>query len=174
MTTRTLLILRHAKAMQPTGGMQDFDRPLAPRGREDSTRIGTMMASRGWLPNRVFVSPAKRTAETWTLVSAALGGGPATAFVDQMYNASDALLLRIVRERSDAAASTVLIVAHNPGVEDLAAGLAGPASDQTPLSAATSKFPPGGLARLSFDGEWSALTAGSARLTDFVTPAELG
>lgn len=174
MTTRTLMILRHAKAVQATGGMQDFDRPLAPKGREDSTRIGATMAARGWLPNRVFVSPAKRTSETWSLASAALGGGPATAFVDSMYNASDALLLRIVKERADAAASTVLIVAHNPGVEELAAELAGPASDQAMLSAMTAKFPPGGLARLTFEGEWSALAAGAARLTDFVTPSDLG
>lgn len=67
MTTRTLFLLRHAKASRDDAMLDDFDRPLTERGIEDAALMGQLIADRGWWPARALVSPAMRTRQTWTL-----------------------------------------------------------------------------------------------------------
>ena len=170
---KTLLLLRHAKSSWDEPGLADFDRPLARRGREAAPRIGREMAKRSWLPDRALVSTARRTRQTWELAAAELPGEVPVSFEDSIYEAPAARILAAIRETPETAA-TLVVVGHNPGLEDLAVLLASPDSDREALARIGKKFPTAGLARFPFDGEWTGIGRGGARLTEFMTPRELG
>ncbi|MGE0501286.1 MAG: histidine phosphatase family protein [Rhizobiaceae bacterium] len=172
MTSRTLLLMRHAKAERGTAGQRDFDRSLAERGRADAPRMGREIARRGWLPDLALVSPARRTTETWDLASAAFGAPVGMEFAEAIYDAPVAALVKLARA-APPDVGTLMIVGHNPGMEVLAERLAGPGSADMPLAALEEKFPTGALARLTFDGEWTDVSDGAARLADFIRPADL-
>src|SRR5437773_11617307 len=75
MRTRTLVIVRHAKAQRPAD-LADADRPLTQRGHADAAAAGAWLAARGYRPDLVLCSPSKRTRQTWRGVSVALAGSP--------------------------------------------------------------------------------------------------
>jgi phosphohistidine phosphatase len=170
-STRTLLLLRHAKSSWEAG-VEDFDRPLAPRGRRTAPLIGAEMVRRGWIPEQVVCSPARRARETWDLVAGALGPVPPATFEQGAYLAAPAALLRLVRGVAPEV-GRLLVVGHNPGLQELALLLASPDSG-APLERLRAKLPTAGLAVLELPaGPWSALAAGSARLRAFVAPRDL-
>ena len=68
---RRLILFRHAKAEPRAAGEDDFDRPLAERGREDAALVGQALARQGFAPDAALISPARRTAETWIYARAA-------------------------------------------------------------------------------------------------------
>jgi phosphohistidine phosphatase len=165
-TTRRLTLLRHAKSDWPD--VPDGDRPLAKRGRRDAPVVGRWLRERGYLPDVVVCSPARRTRQTWDLVAAELGGSPSVRFEPRAYAASAMTLLYLVRELS-ATSRTALLIGHNPGVADLATSLAQPPDhDDAPI-----RFPTAAVAILDVPGDWADLSPGQARLLDYTTPAEL-
>jgi len=169
---KQLLLLRHAKSSRDDPSLADFDRPLAPRGRKDAPRMGREIARRRWLPDLAIVSPAARTRETWKRVAAELGARPTVTFPEELYEATAMALLGEVR-RAPARMGTVILVGHNPGMEELAVSLAGEGSVPDALKRRREKFPTAALARFEVDGEWASLDAGTARLTHFLKPADL-
>lgn len=170
-SVRTLLLLRHAKSSRDDPAIEDLDRPLAPRGHRAAPLIGAEMARRGWIPERVLCSPARRARETWALVAEALGPAPVT-YEPGLYLAAPAALLRLVRD-NPAGIGRLLLIGHNPGLQELALLLARPEPGDA-LDRLRAKLPTAGLAVLELpDGAWGALGAGSARLTAFVTPRDL-
>jgi len=169
---KRLLLLRHAKSNWDDPALDDFERPLAPRGRRAAPQMAAALVERGWAPEAALVSPAARTRETWALVAAALPASPEPLFPQALYLASAAVLLGELRA-VPAAVGSLLLLGHNPGLERLAALLAGPGSDPDALAALRSKFPTAGLAVLEVDGEWSALAEGGGRLVAFLTPKTL-
>lgn len=170
---KTLLLLRHAKSSWDDASLADFDRPLAERGRKAAPKIGKQLASRGWLPDRVFVSPAVRTRQTWKLVAAEIPDAPKAKFPKTLYTGSPEELLRQVRKTAEKK-TTLLVIGHNPGLEEFAKRLAGTGSDGKELARLEEKFPTTALARFTFDGGWPELDFGGARLTDFLRPKDLG
>lgn len=156
---RQLVLLRHAKAAVDSDTGQDFDRPLAPRGREDAPVVGKALADAGAEPELVLVSAAKRTRETWELVSAAFPGVEAR-FLDELYDATAETLLHLVEH---AKVARLMIVGHNPGLQELAIRLA---RRNTPLDAAVrAKFPTCAAALYSRKDDLGAL-----KLQEFITP----
>ncbi|MBO4205860.1 SixA phosphatase family protein [Micromonospora echinofusca] len=166
-TERTLVLLRHAKAESPPG-VADAERPLAVRGRADAFAAGAWLADHGYLPTVVICSPAARTRQTWHGVALGLSGGadrpavdvpvggPEVRYEPTAYAASPAELLELVRA-VDRAVSTVLLVAHNPGVS-LLSGLLDPGRvDETGLRTA-------GLAVHRVRAAWADLGPGAAPL----------
>lgn len=170
---RQLLLLRHAKSSWDDASLADFDRPLAARGRDSAPLVGRELAKRGWLPELALVSPAARTRETWDLVAAELKEKPAAHFPKPLYEASAQTLLAQVRRASEST-RVLLLVGHNPGLEDFARQLAGNNSDEKALARLSQKFPTAALARFKFDGPWAELDAGAARLSHFLRPKDLG
>ncbi|QOF72581.1 histidine phosphatase family protein [Aminobacter sp. SR38] len=171
--TRHLVLLRHAKSSWDDEALADFDRPLAPRGLKAAPRMGAEILRRGWLPELVYVSPAMRTRQTFELASAEWPAPlPPAHFHDSIYGALASDLFALAAAAPDGIAS-LLIVGHNPGLELFAARLAGPGSNAEALRSLEQKFPSGALARFAFEGDWSGLRAGSARLTDCLRPREL-
>jgi phosphohistidine phosphatase len=168
---RRLLLLRHAKAVAPAGG-RDAERQLAPRGREAAPQMAAYMAREHLIPDLALVSPARRTRETWDLVRPALGDVP-ERFEPRIYEASVERLLAVLREVEPDARS-LLLVGHNPGLEDLARLLVG-FGDRYAFARMMQKFPTSGLAVLDLQVEdWAEAAPRSGRLDRFVTPRTIG
>lgn len=171
---RELILLRHGKSSWDDPSLDDFDRSLAPRGRKGASRMGAEIAARGWLPDFVVVSAALRTRQTWRRVAAELGApAPRPHYDEALYMASADRMLAIVRA-VPANVSRLMVVGHNPGMEDLARGLAGLGSDAEALAAMRAKFSTAALARFELDGRWAGAGFAAARLTHFLRPKALG
>lgn len=124
----------------------------------------------GVAPDVVLCSAARRTRETLDLLEGALGGAP-VQFEREIYVFEHRPLLARLRRLEDTF-NTALVVGHNPALEELTLSLAGPESDPTALAEVRNKYPTGALADLTFDGPWSALAPGLARLTGFTRPRD--
>ncbi|MEV7616625.1 histidine phosphatase family protein [Streptomyces sp. NPDC089799] len=163
-----LVILRHAKSAWPPG-VPDRDRPLGPRGLRDAPAAGRLLARSGILPDLVLCSPARRTRETWELASAEFPAAPAVTPEPRLYGAATEEILDIVRE-TPSGIGTLLLVGHNPGLQDLVLTLAGGAGDADALDRIEEKFPTSAVAVLACPGTWAGLAPGAARLTAFEVP----
>jgi phosphohistidine phosphatase len=164
-----LLLLRHAKSDWGDAALPDHDRPLAARGRKAAGRLGSHLKAAGLRPDLVLCSSARRTRETLERL-----GLPdvETRIEDELYAApGDALLdrLRTVPE----GVADVLLIGHNPGIQDLAIALAGPDLGEQAVRL-REKFPTGAMAMFEVHGSWSDFAPGRARLSGFVVPRELG
>ncbi len=173
---RRLLLLRHAKSDR-TSSVRDHDRPLAPRGRRDAPAIGKLMRKQDLMPNRVLCSGAKRTRQTWELVSPQIGPEPEVEFSEALYLTPWNAIVNLLRQ-TPAATKTLLVIGHNPGLEDCAAALLRPkagAGEGPRRAAMGAKFPTAALAVLDCDiSEWSQLAPGCAALAAFMRPRDLG
>lgn len=169
---RKMFLLRHLKSSRDDPGLDDFDRPLAERGRHDGLAMGLYLARSHIRPGRALVSTSLRTRATWDLISAALEGVPVD-FEEDVYLASKGTLLHRLRDLPDELAS-VMIIGHNPGLEHLAAFLAAGHGEALAVRRMSEKFPTGALAELSFLGAgWRALEGGACRLESFIRPRGL-
>ncbi|MGH6934173.1 MAG: SixA phosphatase family protein [Dongiaceae bacterium] len=168
---KRLYLLRHAKSKLVEDGGGDFDRALAPRGRRNAPIMAGHMRTKGYLPALILGSSARRSRETLDLVLPALAPDVEIEFDRQLYLTSSIDLLRLIHQQPDAAGS-ILIVGHNPGLQQLAVGLA-QAGDGPALRRMCDKFPTLALAILEFDCKhWRAVTWGHGSLIDFVVPAD--
>jgi phosphohistidine phosphatase len=179
--SRTLVLFRHAKSAWPED-VPDHERPLAPRGQRDAPVMGAWLRDAGLVPDQVLCSTARRARETWQLAEGGLGAAPPVSVERGVYESAAAGLLTLIRE-TPTAVRTLLVIGHNPTIEDLAlmlaAASAGGASS-APDAAATGaldrmrvKFPTAAIAVLEFAGTWADLAAGQARLAALVTPRDL-
>ncbi|MFI7502764.1 SixA phosphatase family protein [Streptomyces sp. NPDC049687] len=165
---RRLVVLRHAKSDWPQG-VPDHERPLAPRGRRDAPAAGQALTETGCVPDLVLCSTAVRARQTWELASAQWGTAPPVRYDPRLYAADVPELLDVVRE-TPAEVGTLLLVAHNPGLEELVLELAGEGLDDT-LDEVRTKFPTSAIAVLAWYGPaWRSLTPGTALLTSMVVP----
>jgi phosphohistidine phosphatase len=167
-----LLLLRHAKSSWDDAAWPDRDRPLNKRGRRSAIAIRHAMQEFGLIPDLVLVSTAKRTLETMNALEP-WDDTPLVEPMDDLYLASEALLLGILQAVAETVRS-VLLIGHNPGMHDLAVLLADPqASAARPLGLLREGFPTGALAEFTVTGPWSRLGARGERLTRFLTPRML-
>ncbi|MFF4274600.1 SixA phosphatase family protein [Streptomyces sp. NPDC001536] len=160
---RRLVVLRHAKSAWPEG-VPDHQRPLAPRGRRDAPAAGRALVEDDVLPDLALCSTAVRARQTWDLASAQWGTPPPVRHDARLYGADVAELLDVVHE-VPAEVETLLLVGHNPGLEELVLALAGDGLDDT-LERVRMKFPTAAVAVLTWRGTgWEALLPGTALLT---------
>lgn len=172
---KRLLVFRHAKAA-PHDEKHDKQRALIERGRNDATRIATAMRERGYLPTLVLCSSAKRAVETWEHAARALGGHPRVEFLDALYDAPEATILKCVRAVKEET-PVLAYIGHNPGLERFARMMAGKTNDREEkrrAAAMTEKFPTSAVAVLDFQiNNWATIEPGSGVLCDFLTPSML-
>ncbi len=162
-----MYLLRHAKSSWDDPGRPDRERPLAPRGVRDAKRVAKHLGRLGVAPELVLCSPAVRTRETLELVLPALAG-VAVHVEDELYGAPGEALLERLRTVPEAIGS-VMLIGHNPALQDLALTLA---SDNALRERVAAKFPTAALATLALPS-WR-LSPGDGELVDFVVPKELG
>jgi phosphohistidine phosphatase len=172
MRPRQLFVLRHAKSSWDDPDVGDFDRPLAPRGQRDAARLAADLAVRGPVPELVLCSTARRTRETLAAVLVGVDEVPVVQFLDALYGASSGELLALLRQVPEATGS-VLLVGHNPGLQELVLWLAGDGAGAARRQA-ESKFPTGALATINLGATaWADLAPGAARLDALVVPRSL-
>ena len=168
---KRLTLLRHAKSSWDDTVPRDFDRPVNGRGRRAAARIGDWLADSDLKFDRVIASPAVRVQQTLAAVADAARVKLKPHPEPRIYLASAATLLDVIHDISDACDS-VLLVGHNPGLEDLLLLLV--PSGGTLRDAAETKYPTATIAVLELDiTRWADADDGCARLTDFVRPRDL-
>ena len=168
---KLLYLLRHAKSSWAQTGLDDRDRPLAPRGRRSARRMARFLADQRVSPALVLCSPALRARETLELVRPGLPEAVRVLVEEGLYGADVRALLRRLR-RLPETASTVMVVGHNPGLQELAGELASRGADLDRLRA---RFPTAALAVLTVSAaKWREMTFGEAELVDLVEPKRLG
>jgi phosphohistidine phosphatase len=169
-TQRVLQLLRHAKSSWRDGGLDDRDRPLNARGHR-AARLLAVHFARQPVPDLVLCSSALRTRETLEHIVRAYVTRPPVSIEDALYLANArAVAARI--EAVDDDVGTLLVIGHNPGLHELAAGLArhGPRHDRARLAA---KFPTAALATFRLAGPWLAIGHAPIALASYVVPADL-
>ncbi|WP_369239843.1 histidine phosphatase family protein [Streptomyces sp. R21] len=165
---RRLVVLRHAKSAWPAG-VADHERPLAPRGIRDAPAAGRALAEADCLPDLALCSTAVRTRQTWELAAAQWGTPPPVRLDPRLYGADAAELLEAVHEVPDQV-GTLLLIGHNPGLEELVLELAGDSLDDA-LDDVRTKFPTSAIAILAWRGSaWDLLAPGTALLTGMIVP----
>ena len=169
---KTLTLLRHAKSGWDDPVTRDFDRPLNPKGRRAAAMIGRHMRSLALDFDHVIASPAVRVVETLGEIATGYGRAFAPVWERRIYLASSATLLDIVRDLP-AGAARVLLVGHNPGLEDLVLEMVPDSADQL-REAVETKYPTASIAELTLPIDaWSDAATGGAVLTRFVRPRDL-
>jgi phosphohistidine phosphatase len=172
---KRLVVFRHAKA-GPHDEAHDKARALIDRGRNDAALMGRAMRDKGYLPDLVLCSSAKRTVETWEHAAPALGTKPEVRFLDALYDAPERSILKTIRGVKDSA-PVLMYIGHNPGLENLARKLmrkATDAAEEKRGAAMEKKFPTSAVAVVDFDmTAWGDIDVGKGALSDFLTPADV-
>ena len=160
----TLLVLRHAKSSWKDPDLTDHDRPLNKRGRRDAPRMGRLLKELQLVPDRMLCSTANRACTTARTVLEAAGATCELELWPELYLASAGRVLELV-SRIDATERRVMVVAHNPGLEELVSGLTG-----VPVT-----FPTAALAQIDTGVErWDEVRLGGPGcLTGLWKPREL-
>jgi phosphohistidine phosphatase len=160
---KTLLLLRHAKAENAAPGSSEFNRALNERGKKEAQAIGTFIRKHDLTFDLVLCSPAVRARETAELVLAAAEVTANVRYDQRIYEAGPRQLLEVISEVEEDK-SGVLLVGHNPVMEELLRALTGRGE---PMATGT-------LARIDFDfDEWSRVTEDIGGLKCIVRPDEL-
>lgn len=170
-----LLLLRHAKS-DWSGKADDHARRLSARGKKTAPRMGAYMRAKSYEPELVLCSTAERTKETLELVLPALAGQPQIRYDRILYLAEWPVLLAEIRAL-ESEASPLMVVGHNPGLEQLAIALAlqaPSAAERGRLQKLAQKFPTAALAVLDFEiVDWGRLKPGLGRLVDYMRPKDI-
>jgi phosphohistidine phosphatase len=165
-----LTLLRHAKAAQPLPGQKDFDRPLTERGRNDSARIGRLLVELGL--DLALVSGAARTVETWRIASGAMNDPPDATIERELYLCRAAQLIRRL-QAVPAGSQSVIVVGHNPCLQEVALWLAGK-SARTEVSQMREKYPTAALATFRLGvAAWTDLSPETVSFERFTVPRSL-
>ena len=169
---KRLFVLRHAKSSWDDPGLEDRERPLAPRGRRAVAALAEYFRAEGIEPALILCSSARRTRETLE----GLGLHGETQVEDELYSASPGQLIERLH-RVAAELDSVMVIGHNPAMQvlvlRLVASEAGAELGGSNLAQIQRKFPTGALATLEFECGWSGLGPGAARLAGFVRPKQL-
>jgi phosphohistidine phosphatase len=170
---KTLGLFRHAKSDWNDARLRDFDRPLNKRGRKGAALMGVHISDHGLRWNRIIASPAARVTQTIEIAGDAAGSSPPVIWDRRVYLASSATLMDLLREQDDDPAS-IIMVGHNPGLEDLIFDLV-PDDGTCPLrEVVEAKFPTAAFAVLELDiDRWEDIRDGCARLVHLIRPRDL-
>lgn len=170
---KQLLLMRHGKSDWNQPGQEDIERALAPRGHEAALSVAAWIMRQELQPDAALVSTARRTQQTWQVMQSSIGEATTTENLEALYLASPGEILHQIAGVADGC-DTVLVIAHNPGLETLCQLLAGADSEPQARENLQRGFATAALAVFALAGDsWSTLSADGARLTHFVRPREL-
>lgn len=168
-----LLLLRHARAQARDPARPDSERPLSEDGRATARRVGAYISDQEFVPDRVLCSAARRARETLECVQSGWESSPPVRFEEALYSAGPDEILALLKTLGTAT-GTVMVVGHNPAVEQLAARLARE-GNRGSIRRMAASFPAGALAVFELTAaDWHALGAGESWLRRFVCPNDLG
>jgi len=160
---RTLYLLRHAKSSWKDANLADFDRPLSGRGRRACETVGMFLKDKEITFDLVVSSPAVRARQTTDLLLRAAKMRPELRFDERIYEATTTRLLEIVSQFENEH-KAVLLVGHNPGMQELLSLLTGQSEE----------YPTAALTKIAFKNlKWSEVGNKKGSLEWLVTPKEL-
>lgn len=162
---RELLVLRHAKA-QKDAGLRDYERALNERGTQDAPQVGIWLRNHGLRPDRVVSSPALRARQTTLFAVLPVGMNGDEIHWDEELYLADLQTLRDIIAATPGSVQRLLLVGHNPGLEDLVLSLAGIEPGLPDNRLRTSA-----LVHLALASDWRDLSPASARLLNYFRPA---
>jgi len=169
---KILTLLRHAKSSWDDPVSRDFDRPLNKRGRRAARVVGRAMRDEGLSFDAIIASPAVRVVETLRDVGDGYGHALEPVQDPDLYLASPAVLLERIHHVGDEV-ERLLVVGHNPGLEQLALLLTGGEENRLRQEVEV-KYPTATLAEIRFDvGSWADVAASGGTLTRFIRPRDL-
>ncbi len=169
---KTVTLFRHAKSGEKDNPrIEDFDRPLSDRGLKTAPKMGMAMRNRHLRPDLVLCSPSVRTRQTLTLASAeAWDEAPKVRFDETLYEASAETLLDLLKGVPKSV-DHVMIVGHNPGLQDLAVTLAVVGPERQQLK---DKLPTASVVSIEFDEKrWKDLQPGTGHVALSLSPKTL-
>ena len=170
--SRTIHLLRHAKSSWDDPALADLQRPLAPRGWRAAVAIRGHLIEAGIRPDLILCSPARRTRQTLEGLAGALEDVPVRV-EEGIYFGGVPAVLELLRMLPRSCTS-VMVIGHNPTLEELAMELLDPQAEHDPsLRRMSLKYPTGALANMESSAEWSELEPERFRLISFVCPRDL-
>ncbi len=166
---KTLTLLRHAKSGWDDPVTRDFDRPLNEKGKKAAWTMGRKAQELGVTAERLIASPAARVIQTLDAFFDGFGRVIEPVWDKRIYLASSSTLLDVIRE-TDATVEHLMLVGHNPGLEDLILDLV-PDDGSSPLrDIVEAKYPTACLTQLSFESaDWRSLGPASGVHIDTLT-----
>ena len=163
----TLILMRHAKSGWDDPTLDDFDRPLNGRGRTAAPQIAKWLAQKGYLPDTVLVSGARRTVETWDRMASRM---PETATMESnpaLYLAGSDLIMNVLKSQT---APSVMVICHNPGISDFAQRVVSNQPDHPDFG----RYPTAATCVIAFEADrWPDITWNSGTLLEFVVSRDL-
>lgn len=160
---KTLFLLRHAKSNWKDASLPDFERPLNKRGKQAAPIVGKFMRKQKLRPDLILCSPAERARQTIAIVCEAAACKAELRYDERIYEANVARLLSVVSQ-IDESAEKVLIVGHNPGLEELLES----------LTSEVRHMPTAALAHITLNIEkWADVREHTGELIRLVRPKEL-
>lgn len=169
---KTLILLRHAKSGWDDPVARDFDRPLNAKGERAAEAMGRHARAIGLTFDRMIASPAKRVSETLDHFATGYGAAIAPEWDRRVYLASPGTLLDIVHEQPDST-DRLMIVGHNPGLEELVLDLVPEGGDDRLRALVELKYPTAAIVVMTVGEHWGDAGTGSARLARFVRPRDV-
>lgn len=170
---KTLTLLRHAKSGWDDPVERDFDRPLNAKGRRAAATVGRHMRSLDMHFDQVIASPAARVKETLESVETGYGAPLEPHFDRRIYLASAETLLDVIHDTPDNA-DTLLLVGHNPGLEELVLLLVPDREEDGERDKVEEKYPTASVAQITLDvPSWRAVQPGGGALSRFIRPRDL-
>lgn len=159
---KTLFLLRHAKSSWKEADLADFDRPLNERGRRAAPFMGRLLQDRGFSPDLIISSPARRARKTAKLFKEAGDYEAEVMFDDRIYEASSNTLVYVAGEVDDSI-NAVMLVGHNPGMEGAVRVLTG----------LTEPMPTAAVAVIDLDVDsWKQIASGRGTLRAIFRPRD--
>jgi len=168
---KRLYLLRHAKSSWDDPELRDHDRPLAPRGRKAAKSMADYMKANGYRPALILCSSATRARQTMDLAAGWLKHDAAVEIDAGIYDTGAPGELVEIISRAPPEAESVLVIGHNPVMQELALVLL---AEGEPVAPIRRKLPTAALVVLDLPIEgWTGLEPGTASLADYRTPKQL-
>ncbi|WP_297335483.1 histidine phosphatase family protein [Algoriphagus sp.] len=122
---KKIILIRHAKSAWNQPSLVDHDRPLAPRGLNAAPEMGKRLAKKGIHPDRIITSTAERARSTAQFIAAELNATENSIWlVKELYHATAQTLISTLKNLPESV-QTVILVGHNPGMNELVYHLGG-------------------------------------------------
>ena len=170
---KTIYLSRHAKSSWDSLAATDFDRPLSKRGEADALRIGEELSRLGWFPDKIIASPAIRAKQTCKILCDSINYPiDKVEWNSEIYAAYMVTLLHVLASQ-DAAVNSVMLIGHNPAMEDLFVHLCGYEAINEIKQGNGKIFTTANVSKITTDVDWGNLVMHEAHLEKLLRPKEL-
>ena len=170
---KTIYLARHAKSSWISGALNDFDRPLNKRGEKDSIKIAEELQRLGWLPEKIIASPAIRAKQTCKAYCKILQYPIVNVeWNSEIYAAYTITLLQLLSSLNEDI-SSVMLIGHNPAMEDLLVHLCGYSKVSEHQQKDGKIFTTANVAKLTTNSDWKDLVMDEMVLEGLLRPKEI-